>query len=254
MNGETELKLNEPQAVVMDERLDVRHRLRQLQDWQQTWQQEDKLLEQRAMQLEGNSPLDIQKGAQIASLRRRLRLNLVKAPLEIDPVLVEQSSYRVLRRCLTQQFVTLTQEERRRLLEVSNLCPGVPIICASCHPFKWVEGDLEIAGRWNDYFGLRQYTGQRLRQLLAYLELLLPFTQPSSLLLAKGEGAVDLIEKWTGGILRDIMLLILDASTRAIKQGLSHLSPGLLAATWQDLQTHQVTNFLKISQRNGGER
>lgn len=392
MNGETQLKLNEPQAVVMDERLDVRHRLRQLRDWQQTWQQEDELLEQRAMQLEGNSPLDIQKGAQIASLRRRLRLNLVKAPLEIDPALVEQASYPVLRRRLAQQFATLTHEERqlwlnnflfiltpdlrqlnqkiekvrqyrsfgqqrnfllggesgmgkttflnwltanlmpqvvpehnwvpivkidapesskyspkplfqrmilecgmnyckgdneetllmklalyfqkcrvellvvdevehltrhevrRRLLEVSNLCPGVPIICASCHPFKWVEGDLEIAGRWNDYFELRQYTGQRLRQLLAYLELLLPFTQPSSLALPKGEGTVELIEKWTGGILRDIMLLILDASTRAIKQGLSHLSLELLAATWQDLQTHQVTNFLEVSQRNGGGR
>jgi len=389
MTGETGLKLNEPQAVVMDDRLDVRHRLRQLRDWQQTWQQEDQLLEQRAMQLEGNSLLDIQKGAQIASLRRRLRLNLVKAPLEIDPALVEQVSYPTLRRRLAQQFAGLSQAERqlwlnnflfiltpdlrqlnqkiekvrqyrsfgqqrnfllggqsgmgkttflnwltanlmpqvaadhnwvpivkidapesskyspkplfqrmilecgmnyakgdneetllmklalyfqkcrvellvvdevehltrpavrRRLLEVSNLCPGVPIVCASCHPFKWVEGDLEIAGRWNDYFELTQYTGQRLRQLLVYLELLLPFSQPSALALP---GTVELIETWTGGILRDIMLLILDASTRAIKQGLSHLEPDLLAATWQDLQRHQVTNFLEISRRNGAGR
>ena len=87
MNQEEQLKSEEPQAVVMDERLDVRYRLEQLQAWQRRWEYEDDLLEQRARQLEGNSPLDIQKGAQIASLRRRLRLNLVRAPLEIDPTL-----------------------------------------------------------------------------------------------------------------------------------------------------------------------
>jgi hypothetical protein len=154
------------------------------------------------------------------------------------------------------------REVRRRLLEISNLSPGLPIICASCHPYKWVAGDLEIAGRWNDYFELRQYTGERLRQLLAFLELLLPFTQPSLLAATeiqtgpkrrdRTEGPARLIEKWTGGILRDIMILILDASTRAIQQGLPNLSAALLAATWQDIQTHQVTDFLRLSRRNGG--
>jgi hypothetical protein len=152
-------------------------------------------------------------------------------------------------------------EVRRRLLEVSNLTPGVPIICASCHPFKWVEGDLEIAGRWNDYFELKQYTGQRLSQLLAFIELLLPFSQSSSLAstrlqtgLKKNEqvdGPAQLIERWTGGILRDVMILILDASTRAIKQGEANLSPELLTQTWHDIQTHQVTDFLQLLQRNG---
>ena len=32
-------------------------------------------------------------------------------------------------------------ELRRRLLEVSNRTPGVPFICASCEPVKWVTGD-----------------------------------------------------------------------------------------------------------------
>jgi hypothetical protein len=400
MNSGQLIQPTEPQAVVIDHRLDVRRRLAQLQAWKQAWEHEDHLLVQRVMQLEGTSYLDCQKGAQIASLRQRLRLNLVREPIEIAPDLVKEVSYPVLRRHLVQQFATLTNEERllwlhnflfiltpdlrqlndkietvrryrsfgqqrnfllggesgmgkttylnwltanlmptvevdhnrvpivkieapesskytpkplfqrmilacgmqalrrdneeelllklalcfqkcqvellvvdevehltrpevrRRLLEVSNLIPGLPIICASCHPYNWVAGDLEIAGRWNDYFELSPYTGQRLNQLLAFLELLLPFPQPSSLALPefavslkKGNrraGPAQLIEKWTGGILRDIMILILDASTRAIKQGLPNLSLSLLADTWQDIQTHQVTDFLQVAHRYGG--
>ncbi len=88
----------ELQAVVMDERLDVRHRLAQLRAWKQAWEQEDQLLAQRVMQLEGTDYLDIQKGAQIASLRRRLRLHLVREPIEIAPDLVKEVSYPLLRR------------------------------------------------------------------------------------------------------------------------------------------------------------
>lgn len=402
MDTEQGNNLTELQAVVMNERLDVRHRLTQLRTWEQAWKQEDQLLVQRVQQLQGTGYLDIQKGSQIAGLRRRLRLHLVKEPIEIAPELVKKVSYPLLRRHLTQQFAGLTNEERRlwlnnflfiltpdlrrlndkietvrryrsfgqqrnfllggesgmgkttylnwltanliptieadrnrvpivkvdapesskytpkplfqrmilecgmhylrrdneeelllklalcfqkcqvellvvdevehltrrevrrRLLEVSNLIPNMPIICASCHPYKWVSGDPEIAGRWNDYFELRQYTGKRLNQLLAFIELLLPFTQPSSLACPdfetgkKGdnrrEGLTRQIERWTGGILRDIMILILDAGTRAIKQGLPSLSPGLLAHTWQEIQTHQVTDFLQFSSRNGGSR
>jgi hypothetical protein len=136
------------------------------------------------------------------------------------------------------------------------------MICASCHPLRWIEGDAEVQGRWNDYFELRQYTGQRLSQLLAFLELLLPFTTDSLLAnyaikpdpKSKEEvaGPAQLIEQWTGGILRDIMILILDASARAIRRGLPHLSPSLLQETWRDIQTQQVTDFLAILRRNGG--
>src|SRR5262249_45875688 len=55
---------------------------------------------------------------------------------------------------------------RRRVLEISNETHGVPIICASCHPLRWTEGDAEVQGRWNDFFELQQYTGERLSQLL----------------------------------------------------------------------------------------
>ncbi|GIK40480.1 MAG: hypothetical protein BroJett011_43130 [Chloroflexota bacterium] len=152
---------------------------------------------------------------------------------------------------------------RRRLLEISNLTPGLPIICASCHPHRWTEGDTEIQGRWNDSFTLRQYTGQRLSQLLTFVELLLPFTQDSSLAshhLQTGPdrndpmaGPARLIEQWTGGILRDIMILIVGASAQAIRQDLPHLSPSLLAATWQHIQTHQETDFLAVLRWNGGK-
>jgi hypothetical protein len=157
----------------------------------------------------------------------------------------------------------LRPEIRRRLLEVSNLTRGVPMVCASCHPLRWTEGDAEVQGRWNDYFELQQYTGQRLSQLLAFLELLLPFPADSGLAdnrlrtHSKQNESVDgcarLIEHWTGGILRDIMILILDASARAIQQGLPALSPRLLEETWRRIQTHQVTDFLAIlQQKNGG--
>jgi len=399
--NQIQMNLAEPKALSIDEKLDVRRRLGQLQEWKQAWKLEDDMLEQRVMQLDENSAIDIQKGARIAGLRKRAQLNLVKEPIEISPALIEQVGYQTLRRRLVQQFAGLTDEERqlwlhnllfiltpdlrqlndkikkvrgyrsfgqqrnfllggesgmgkttylnwltvnaapsvqnghnripiikvdapesskytpkplfqrmilecglnylkndneedllmrlalyfqkcrvellvvdevehitrhevrRRLLEVSNSTPWLPIICASCHPDKWVKGDLEIAGRWNDYFKLRQYTGKRLSQLLAFIELLLPFTQPSSLALReiktgpKQKGRMDgparLIEKWTGGILRDIMILILDASMRAIEQGLPNLSPELLEATWQDIQTNQVTDFLQVLQRNGGQ-
>jgi hypothetical protein len=151
---------------------------------------------------------------------------------------------------------------RRRLLEISNLTPGVPIICASCAPHRWAEGDIEIEGRWNDSFTLPQYTGQRLRQLLAFIELLLPFTQDSGLAnqtLQTGpkrsdrtEGPAPLIERWTGGILRDIMILIVGASMQAIQRDWPALSPSLLANTWQQIQTNRVTDFLAALPWNGG--
>jgi len=144
---------------------------------------------------------------------------------------------------------------KRRLLEVSNLAPTLPIVCASCHPTAWVAGDTEVAGRWNDYFELRQYTGDRLRQLLAYLELLLPFPEPSALAvytLGDDEGPARLIERWTGGVLRDVMVLVLDASVRALEQRLPRLTPSLLESTWQAIQTHQVTDFLALLKHRKG--
>jgi len=138
-------------------------------------------------------------------------------------------------------------ELKRRVLEVSNMTRGIPIICASCHPIEWTEGDAEVKGRWNDFFELKQYTGTRLQDLLATIELFLPFSQNSPLTTWQIEGkpgAAALIEQWTGGILRDIMILIRDACRRAIGGNHDFLQQEILEATWKDIQTKQVTDFL----------
>jgi Bacterial TniB protein len=140
-------------------------------------------------------------------------------------------------------------ELKRRVLEVSNMTRGIPIICAATHPISWTEGDAEIKGRWNDVFQLTQYTGTRLDGLLATLELFLPFSQDSSLSIREVEGKpgpATLIEQWTGGILRDIMILIRDACHRAIEESRPCLELPILEAAWRNIQTKQVTNFLDL--------
>ncbi len=140
-------------------------------------------------------------------------------------------------------------ELKRRVLEVSNMARGIPIICASCHPIEWTEGDVEVKGRWNDFFELKQYTGSRLSDLLATIELFLPFSQDSHLCRREIEGKpgpAALIEQWTGGILRDIMILIRDACRRAIEGNCASLQQETLLASWRDIQTKQVTDFLDL--------
>src|SRR6266851_352837 len=140
-------------------------------------------------------------------------------------------------------------ELKRRVLEVSNMTRGIPMICAATHPIIWTEGDPEIKGRWNDVFQLTQYTGTRLDGLLATIELFLPFSQDSHLTRREVEGSpgpAQLIEQWTGGILRDIMILIRDACRRAIEQSRPCLEQPTLEAAWKDIQTKQVTDFLDL--------
>lgn len=141
---------------------------------------------------------------------------------------------------------------RRRLLELSNLT-GVPIVCASCNPIAWTIGDAEVQGRWNDYFELSQFTGQRLDAFLALLDLLLPFPQDSRLGLrtitdnqgqAAADGPAHYIEQWTDGILREIMVLVMDASLKAITTQQPCLTIEVLAQAWRDLKRVKVVNFL----------
>ena len=79
----------------------------------------------------------------------------------------------------------------------------ISIICASCNPTNWTLGDVEVAGRWNDYFELPQYLGERLCDLLTFIETLLPFTQESNLALPQVKsgahiinGPAKLIQEW----------------------------------------------------------
>ncbi len=141
---------------------------------------------------------------------------------------------------------------RRRLLELSNLT-GVPIVCASCNPIVSTSGDVELQGRWNDHFALTQYCGARLDAFLTLLDLLLPFEQEARLGLrelpsAGGQGSAagpaHYIEQWTDGIVREIMILVLDACCKALEAGAAGLTLEILRAAWQDIKRAKVVNFL----------
>jgi hypothetical protein len=158
---------------------------------------------------------------------------------------------------------------RRRLLEISNFSPHVPIICASCEPHKWVSGDVEIAERWNDYFRLEPYVGERLCQLLSFLGLLLPFSEDSYLeqrtlsgikegVRTKGSststptvGPAAVIERCTKGILKDIMILLVSASQRAIQANKPCLNVELLQKTWEDIRERDVESAIAALHRKG---
>jgi Bacterial TniB protein len=370
----------------IDESLDVRKRLTQLDSWQREWYHIDQLLEEQITQLDANKLLELQQANHISNVRRRMEMTLVKTPLSIPESVLTQMGVRQIREVFARQFSSLTREERllwlnsfiflmtadlrqlddkiahvrsyrslgqtrnfllggesgmgkttfldwlifhhmpmaerernhvpiigiqapvgqktarpllwrlllecgqtylkgdneeillmklvlyfqkcgveliiideiqhikhpelkRRVLEVSNMTRNVPIICASCRPIQWTEGDEEIKGRWNDFFQLKQYTGRRLDDLLATIELFLPFSQDSHLTFRGSDGnpgPAELIEQWTGGILRDIMILIRDACRRAIEENCSSLEQRILEATWKDIQTKQVTDFLEL--------
>ena len=379
-------------ASVIDDKIDVRHRLQLLLEWQNSWKEQVRFLDQKigAMDKESLRDIDLQKAAEIDSLRRRIELQQVKVPFEISPEIIKAVGYGKLRKHLVEQFVQLSKEERllwmnnflfimtpdirklndkigrirayrsfgqqrnfllgglsgmgkttyldwftsnyipsverernyvpiikmdapegssvkellrrmivacganylerdtegkllqkvsfffqrcgvevviidevehiksrsvrRRVLEVSNMTYHIPIICASCEPHMWVEGDSEVEGRWNDYFRLEPYTGKRLEQLLSFLNLLLPFAQNSFLRPApkkriassketntseqeNDSAEVAFIEEVTKGKLGNIMLLIREASKDAIVQDLPYLNKDLLQKTWGNIQT-----------------
>jgi hypothetical protein len=98
----------------------------------------------------------------------------------------------------------------------------------------------------------------RLSDLLAFIETLLPFSQESFLVYRQVrsgtdmiDGPAQLIQQWTGGILRDIMILIRDASQRAIEKDLACLSPALLEETWKEIQTERVEDFSTGASQSG---
>ena len=150
---------------------------------------------------------------------------------------------------------------RRRLLELSNLV-GVPIVCASCNPIAWTAGDAEIQGRWNDYFELTPFTGPRLDAFLTLLDLLLPFEQDSGLGLREivsptdqtpVAGPAHYIEQWTDGILREIMVLVIDACLKALAAQQPRLTIDTLNLAWKDIKRAKVVNWLDhIRAQQGG--
>jgi hypothetical protein len=306
--------IGEVNVADLDDKLDVRYRLQQLALWHDEWKKANEELTRRAKDMD-NTLVALQQAAQMTSMQRRLLLQQVRVPLEINLNTIKHVGYGKIRQRLIEQFSQLSKEEcllwlnnflfimtpdvrrlndkiwrirdyrafgqqrnfllggdsgagkttyldwfssnymptigserthvpvikidapegpspkplfqriilscgmnylkkdneedllmkislyflkcgvevvivdevehitshrvRRRLLEVSNMTYGVPIICASCTPHLWTVGDSEVARRWNDYFRLEPYVGIRLNQLLSFINLLLPFTKDS---------------------------------------------------------------------------
>jgi hypothetical protein len=137
-----------------------------------------------------------------------------------------------------------SHDQKRQVLDLSNQTSGIPIVCASCNPQAWAEGDEEIQGRWNDIFLLDQYTPAKLGALLSYLEVLLPFSQPSRLdefeiPISKGNsqpGLASFVFQATKGILRDVMILVRDACAYAIVHNHPNLNMDVLTKAWHDIQ------------------
>ena len=384
-------------SVTLDTDLNVIQRLADLQTWAQSWCSEDERLRQRVAHLNPNHKADVLLGSQIAGLRRRLALQIIRTPIYLDPKAVHQVGVPILREALTVQYANLSLSQRqlwlnnlfflltptlrtliekldtirhyrslgqqrcfllggvsgtgkssllnwyavnylptvettrnhvpvvkidapvsnrspkplfqrillacgatvlrgdeehhlhllelffqqcgvellivdevehitqpalkRRLLELSNLT-GVPIVCASCHPIAWTAGDTEIQGRWNDYFELTQLTGPRLDAFLTLLDLLLPFAEDAYLGLRElrseqGQtfaGPAHYIEEWTDGIVREIMVLVMDACFKALSTGQPGVTIDILHQAWRDIKRAKVVNFLDYlrAQQGGG--
>src|SRR5437667_11392832 len=70
-------------SALLDESLDVRKRLIQLQEWQTEWYRIDRHLENQVSRLDGNKLMELQQASHIANVRRRMEMTLVKTPLSI---------------------------------------------------------------------------------------------------------------------------------------------------------------------------
>ncbi len=158
-------------------------------------------------------------------------------PREEEPPLYQRAA--VL--CEVCQTVILIVDEaqnlarydlRRRFINFSNQSSR-PIICASNEIGRFREGDDQTKGRWGNPYILKPYSGGRLTGLLGYIDLLLPFPEKSDLALM--DGPAKLIETKTGGILRDILKLVVRCSRKAIKAKKSRLTMKDLQETADDL-------------------
>lgn len=143
-----------------------------------------------------------------------------------------------------------TRDMKLQLKDISNHLPRIPIIAASCKPYNFVFGEPELQGRFPDYVELAPYTGERLGELLSFIELLLPFTKPSWLAIQEFDngikGPAAYIEEVTGGILREIMMLIVDASLSAIDQNMPNLTMGILEQAAQRMRDTPVEDVLDL--------
>lgn len=151
-----------------------------------------------------------------------------------------------------------TRDMKLQLRDISNHLPRIPIIAASCKPYNFVLGEPELAGRFPDYVELAPYTGERLNEQLSFLELLLPFTKPSWLGIEEfddgSKGPAAYIQEKTGGILEEIMLLIVDASLLAIDQNMPNLTMGILEQAAKRITETPTGHVLDLLMKERNDR
>src|SRR2546429_3284725 len=89
-----------------------------MRDGQNEYFSEDEQLQVRLRQLDGNNPLDVQRGHQIGQLRKILILKQVREPLKVVLRSDQQSSrLKSVRQNLVRQFASLSKMDRLRWLD-----------------------------------------------------------------------------------------------------------------------------------------
>src|SRR5258706_15705986 len=106
----------EIETAIVDEKFDVRQRLAQLGEWNEEWLRKDERQKARLRKLSPKKRLDIQRGDQIGIFRKRLKMRLIREPLEIaaEPKI----GYKDIRQNLVEQFTSLPKE--MKLLWLDN--------------------------------------------------------------------------------------------------------------------------------------
>lgn len=137
-----------------------------------------------------------------------------------------------------------------------------PILTISLHPDNLAVAILLSSLLKGDFFTSSQFTGPRLDAFLTLLDLLLPFDHDSRLGVrvvsetqgqATVAGPAHYIEQWTDGILREIMVLVMDASLKALETKQPCLTVDILNRAWHDIKRAKVVNFLDhLRAQNGG--
>lgn len=128
----------------------------------------------------------------------------------------------------------------KQFVDINNALADIPMILASPNPenFLAMANSEALTGRFDDRMTLQPLSGTKLMTILAFIQLLLPFTQESTLL--EGE-CVTFIEQATQGRFRDLMKLISRSCKRVIAaDDLTHVNINVLRAAWSQVHNERV--------------
>ncbi|MBC8509479.1 MAG: AAA family ATPase [Anaerolineales bacterium] len=100
-------------VLTFDLNVNVHQRITDLQAWINTWREADQRLHVQVVDLNPNRRADVLRGSQIASLRRKLALQVTRQPVCLDPEAVRKVGFPVLRQHLANQYAGLSAAERQ---------------------------------------------------------------------------------------------------------------------------------------------